>query len=206
MAYAQRLKQRSTGFLPYPGGSLRPIARLPLQLYRLGLGWLLGPVPLLILTARGRSSGLPRHTVLEYRRHGSKYYLISGWGAFPDWVKNIERNPQVTIQHGSTERAARASVVKDTAEALRAVYMFRRNSPLAEVILSSMSSADTIDLRTLTRVANEFTVVRLDPEPGEPPLPGVEARYRWLGLLLLAGLALWLLWRVMNSAQTGKHA
>ena len=55
--------------------------RAPLYLYQLGWGPMLNWIPLLILTTRGLDSGEPHHVVVEYRRHGSKYYVVSGWGA-----------------------------------------------------------------------------------------------------------------------------
>ena len=67
--------------LPYPQGLGRWLLRLPLLLYRLGLGWLANSFRLMVLTTWGRKSGLPRHTAIEYRAHGSKIYVISAWGS-----------------------------------------------------------------------------------------------------------------------------
>lgn len=188
--------------IPYPRGILRTILRLPLLLHRLGWGALLAPAPLMILTTRGRITGLPRPVVLEYRRHGSKLYVVSGWGTRPQWYRNLQQDASVTVQLGTKARAARASQVRDSAEALRALYMFQRTSGLYDTLLASMSSADSLDLRKLADVADEFTVVRFDLREGPPPLPGVEPSLRWLGNLLLllgAGLLLarllWGLWR-----------
>ena len=50
-----------------PSGTLRLVFRLPIYLYRLNLGWLLGHRGLL-LTHQGRKSGLLRETVLEVIR------------------------------------------------------------------------------------------------------------------------------------------
>lgn len=150
------------------------------------MGWL----PLLVLTTRGRKSGMARHTVLEYRRHGSKYYIISGWGKRPNWYQNLLAHPTVTVQKGAYTFKARAATVTDTAEALRAIYMFRRNSMIYDRLLASMSSADRIDFLTLTEVAQEFTVVRLDPQEGEIELDGVPVTNRWLAPLLGATLLL----------------
>lgn len=172
--------------IPYPTGIWRSVARLPLLLYRFGLGWLLRPLPFLILTTRGRRSGLPRHAVLEYRRHGRKLYVVSAWGQRPHWVQNLMANSQATVQLGADERGVTAHRVEDPAEALRALYMFQRTSRLYDLLLASMSSADTIDLRTLIDVSDEFTVLRFDVQPGPAPLPGVQVTNRWLGPLLLA--------------------
>ncbi len=51
-----------------PSGFLRLAFRLPIYLYRLNLGWLLGHRGLLLIH-RGRKSGLLRETVLEVVRY-----------------------------------------------------------------------------------------------------------------------------------------
>lgn len=188
--------QRPDNMIPYPQGILRVLFRSPLFLYRVGLGWLYNNLPFLVLTTKGRKSGLARHTILEYRRHGKKYYVVSGWGERPNWYQNLSGYPMVTVQQGTRTFKARAVTVDNTAEALRALYMFRRNSFIYERILSSMSSANTIDFRTLTEVAKEFTVVRLEPQPDAPELEGVVMTNRWfipsLVLLLMLGWFAWL--------------
>lgn len=191
---------QNTQLVPYPTGIFRFVARLPLQLHRLGLGQLLQITPYMIVTTRGRVSGLPRPVMLEFRRHGSKIYVISGWGNRPDWYKNILIDPEVTIQHGGQTFRARGSHVEDTAEAMRALALFRRYGIAYDLVLSRMSSAESIDLRTLTDIANEFTIVRFDKQPGEPHLPGVQPDPdRQRNALFIGGLLglilLWLIWR-----------
>ena len=152
----------------------KSLFRAPLYLYQLGWGPALNWLPLLILTTKGRTSGLPRHVAVEYRRHGSKYYIFSGWGTDTDWYRNILRDPAVTIQHGANTYDARAQRVEDPAEALRALYMFSRNSWIYETLFARMTSAQAADLNTLTEVVEEFTVVRLDPTEETPALPTIE--------------------------------
>lgn len=192
-------EQTQSAFMPYPQGWLKFVLRLPLLLYRAGMGPLLGWLPLMVLTTRGRKSGLARHVVVEYRRHGSKYYVISGWGTRPHWYQNVAANEEVTVQHGRRIIRGRASIVSDPAELLRAVYLFRRGSPIADRILSSMSSADTIDLATLKRVSQEFTVIRIDRVRGEPMLNGVSVSRGWLAFII--GLVLLLLLVVVMRKQ-----
>jgi deazaflavin-dependent oxidoreductase (nitroreductase family) len=148
--------------------------RTPLYLYQLGWEPLMNWIPLLILTTRGRNSGAPHHAVIEYRRHGSKYYVVSGWGADTDWYRNIQSDNRVTIQHGSLVCDARAHKVEDAAEALRALYMFSRNSWIYESLFARMSSAQAADLNTLAEVVEEFTVLRLEPTEESPTLPVIE--------------------------------
>ena len=150
------------------------LLRAPLYLYKLGWGPALNWLPLLVLTTRGRKSGRARHVVVEFRRHGSKYYIVSGWGAETDWYRNIEKDSRVTLQHGAQIVDARAQKVDDPAETLRALYMFSRNSWIYEALFARMSSARAADLNTLAEVVEEFTVLRLEPTGEAPDLPSVE--------------------------------
>ena len=173
----------------------KQLLRAPLRLYKLGWGPALNWLPLLILTTRGRKSGLARHVVVEYRRHGSKYYIVSGWGADTDWYRNIQADNRVTIQHGEHIADARAQPVEDAAEALRALYMFSRNSWIYERLFARMSSAQAADLNTLAEVVDEFTVLRLEATGAEPELPAVElysehVRQVALFVVVVAGLRL----------------
>ncbi len=85
-----------------PRGVARTLYRLPISLFHLHLGWLLMG-HFLLLTHIGRKSGLPRQTILEVLLHDRAkdvYYVMAGWGERSDWVKNIEKMPQVQISVG----------------------------------------------------------------------------------------------------------
>ena len=191
-----------TDIIPYPQGLLKVLVRFPMIFHQIGLGFILRSMRLMALTTQGRNSGLARHTILEYRRHGSKLYVVSGWGDKPHWVKNILNNPAVTIQFGQREIAAKASIVTDSAEALRALYLFHRTGRIYESILANMSNAEAIDLRTLKLVADEFTVVRFDLNKNAPPLRGIQPVNTALPYLILGlGMAVitWTVWMVLSQ-------
>lgn len=194
-------------FIPYPKGAVRQAVRAPMLFLALGMGWLLRPMKLLVLTTKGRKSGQARHTVLEYRRHGSKLYVVSAWGNRPNWLTNIQADSTVTVQLGQKEIAAKASLVSDSAEALRALYMFQRTGRVYEAILANMSSTDSIDLRTLKKVAGEFTVVRLDLLHSAPSLRGIQPKTPFLGtaLLALTFLLLGTLWMLSARRSDGNE-
>ena len=177
------------------------LLRAPLCLYKLGWGPALNWLPLLILTTRGRNSGLARHVLVEYRRHGSKYYIVSGWGADADWYRNIQQDNRVTIQRGEHIVDARAQRVDDPAEALRALYMFSRNSWIYESLFARMSSAQAGDLNTLAEVVEEFTVLRLEATGEEPALPAIEPyseQVRQVALFVVLAIGLRLLLALMR--------
>ncbi|SFQ04009.1 deazaflavin-dependent oxidoreductase, nitroreductase family [Amycolatopsis arida] len=85
-----------------PTGLGRLLFRLPIHLYRLGLGWLLGD-RFLLLTHVGRVSGRTRRTVIEVIEHDPRagdYVVCSGYGPRADWYRNVLTTPEVTIQVG----------------------------------------------------------------------------------------------------------
>lgn len=203
------MSQQQSGFIhfiPYPRGILHTLMRLPMLLQKFGIGWLMRPMSLMILTTSGRKSSLARHVVLEYRRHGSKLYVVSAWGKQAHWFRNLIANSDVTLQLGQGEIAAKSYLVVDSAEALRALYMFQRTGSIYEAILADMSSVDSIDLRTLKQVANEFTVVRFDLLEDAPPLAGLETSNRWIAPLLFATSLFFLIWTVWSRFSDDNEA
>lgn len=177
--------------IPYPSGTLRDVLRAPLLLYRLGLGPLLNALHIMVLVTRGRKSGLPRYTPIEYRRHGSKIYIVSAWGRRTNWLQNLLENPNVTVQLGGRTQAARAQLVTDPAEALRALYQFRRTAPGRYDALLSYVIDSTVNSRTLPALSGQFTIARLDLTSETPLLPGVPQDLSWLlPLTLVAGLGI----------------
>lgn len=178
----------STFLVPYPRGVIRVLLRFPLFLYRVGLGHLLDAIFIMILTTRGRQSGRARHTAVEYRRHGSKIYIISGWGTQPDWFKNLLVDPLATIQLGQHTFSALADPVNDTAEALRVLNLFRRVAPWRYDLVLGRMIADEVNAQSLPDLSQRFTIMRLNIISDEPTLPGLKANWLWLWPLLLVGL------------------
>ena len=83
-----------------PRGFNALLWRMPIWLYRLGFGWLLGEKALL-LTHIGRKSGQPRQAVLEIIQaypSENRYLVVSGFGPGSQWYQNIKKEPRVTIQ------------------------------------------------------------------------------------------------------------
>jgi deazaflavin-dependent oxidoreductase (nitroreductase family) len=85
-----------------PAGVLRLAFRLPIYLYRLNLGWLLGH-RFLLLVHMGRKSGLLRETVLEVLLHDPatrESVVLSAWGEKADWYRNVGATPALEIRTG----------------------------------------------------------------------------------------------------------
>lgn len=184
--------------MPYPRGIIRMLLRLPLSLYRLGLGDVINAAHLLVLTTRGNKTGLPRHTALEYRQHGRKIYVVSVWGERPGWYRNLRADPLVTLQQGRRQFSARAYPVDNAGEALAVLHLFRRKAPVVyDMMLARISDRDDIApaRRTLPDIASQFTIVRLVETPDASELPGLPADLAWIapsGLVLGAALAVML--------------
>jgi deazaflavin-dependent oxidoreductase (nitroreductase family) len=167
-------------WIPYPTGLVRLLARFPLLMYRLGLGDLLNSVHLMVLTTRGRKTGQPRHTPIEYRRHGRKIYLVSAWGERPHWYQNVLADPLVTVQLGGKTYSGRGYQVEDKAEALRALSLFRRIAPARyDAVLGRLIEAD-VSAWTLPDQSRHFTILRLDLVTEAPRLPGLAANLSWV--------------------------
>lgn len=197
MAVKQSLPVRQSVYtLPDPDGMQRLLYRFPLLGYRLGLGGVLDQFRIAALTTRGRRSGQPRFAALEYRQHGSKVYIISGWGERANWVQNVRHDPEVTLRRGARVERGRATIVTDRSETFRALSLFYHSNPAYyERWFKRMGQRDRLDALTLPQVADNVLVVRINPEPGAPVLPPAPVDAQALGvaialalLVLLAGL------------------
>jgi deazaflavin-dependent oxidoreductase (nitroreductase family) len=113
-------------------GPLRLAFRLPIYLYRLNLGWLLGH-RFLLLVHRGRRSGLLRETVLEvilYDPVTGESVVLSAWGEKADWYRNIEATPALEVRTGDQRYVPEQRfLAPDEKHAVLADYEWRR--PLA---------------------------------------------------------------------------
>lgn len=85
-----------------PAGLGRFLFRLPLHMYRLGLGGVFGR-RLVVVDHVGRVSGRTRQVVLEvigHDEHDGSLVIASGWGPSAAWYKNLRHTPDVTVQVG----------------------------------------------------------------------------------------------------------
>ncbi len=101
----------------------------------MGLGWLL-PRSMLVLTTRGRVSGLSRHTMLEHIVHDGRVVIGSAWGARSQWARNLAADPVISVETwsgGVTRGRARTISDESTLRALQATLM-RSRDPVANQI------------------------------------------------------------------------
>jgi deazaflavin-dependent oxidoreductase (nitroreductase family) len=93
-----------------PRGLVRLLLRMPVLLYHLRLGWLLGR-RFLLLTHTGRKTGMERSTVLEVLRYdhtSHRCIIASGWGTRSQWYRNVLHDPRVRYTVGLREWVGRA--------------------------------------------------------------------------------------------------
>jgi deazaflavin-dependent oxidoreductase (nitroreductase family) len=119
--------------IPNPPRGLKAIPwRLPIWLYRLHLGWLVGH-RFLLLTHKGRMSGKDRTAMLEvikFDKESNTHYVASGFGEKSDWYQNISKTPEVKIRVGSHNFRARAEKLPPD-EARKVFLAYNREHPNA---------------------------------------------------------------------------
>lgn len=82
------------------------------------VGGMFEGAPMLLLTTTGAKSGQPRIAPLVYTTDGDRHVIIASKGGAPsnpDWFRNLVANPDVTVEVGTEEFAAKA-VVPEGAE------------------------------------------------------------------------------------------
>ena len=71
-------------------------------------------VPCLLLTTKGRRSGVEQTLPLIYGTHGANYLIVASKGGAPThpaWYFNVLADPTVTVEVGTDSYAARAEVL-----------------------------------------------------------------------------------------------
>ncbi len=99
----ENARHKSGTLLPRPNRLILVGLKAPRLLYNLNLGWIFGH-RILVVTHRGRKSGLIHQTPLEvvrYDRSTKTSIVISAWGEKSDWYRNILKAPALQIQTGN---------------------------------------------------------------------------------------------------------
>jgi deazaflavin-dependent oxidoreductase (nitroreductase family) len=107
-----------------------PFMKMPLILYRLGLGSLLGK-RFMLLTHRGRRSGKRYRTVLAVLRFDEQTHeilAVSPWSA-SNWYRNIQASPALEVETGKV-RFAPVQRTLSPEEIATAFVEFRNEHPI----------------------------------------------------------------------------
>jgi deazaflavin-dependent oxidoreductase (nitroreductase family) len=166
------MPSRKTPVSTPPSGALRVLLRLPIVLYHLRLGWLLGQ-RFVLLQHIGRKSGQVRETVLEvigHDRASETYYIASGWGKQANWYQNLLATPNITIQVGRRRLDVCAETLSPI-EGRQVLLDYRQKHPLATRELSRMltganlAKASPEELESIVR--ESLPIVALRPQTGK---------------------------------------
>ncbi len=68
------------------------------------------------LTTTGRVTGRPHTIEIWFALDGHALYMLSGGRDRSDWVKNLQRTPEVTVRIAGERFEGHARVVEDTGE------------------------------------------------------------------------------------------
>ncbi len=107
-----------------------PVFKLPIFLYRLHLGWLLGK-RFMQITHVGRRSGKVRRTILAVLRFDDKtkeIYAVSAWKG-SDWYYNIQASPALQVETGFVHYVP-AQRTLSPEEITTAFMEYRRKHPI----------------------------------------------------------------------------
>jgi deazaflavin-dependent oxidoreductase (nitroreductase family) len=185
--------------LPYPQGAAAQIWRSGVTLYRLGLGPLIAS-HIMILTTRGRKTGLLRHTPIEYARDGDTIYVISAWGERADWYRNLQAHPHATLQIGNWHFAAKARFLTGREEIEEMLAVYRRANPALDQFAKALVGVDLTNVDDIAKLK----AIRFTPS-GFPPEAGVPTDLTWVWFIVIP-LAFALARRLMGHKRRVKSA
>lgn len=165
-----------------PTGWKRLVARLPVHLYRIGLGPLFGN-RLLLLIHTGRTSGRAHEVVIEVVEHDRRartWTVASGFGPQAQWYRNLRHTPQATIQFGRRYHAVTAHFLP-AEEGGRIMVRYARAHPhVAKRLCAYMGFTIDGSIEAFRRAGESIPFVRLESGPSGirpgPRRPGSEAK------------------------------
>lgn len=151
---------------PSPPRGIKAIPwRLPIYLYRCGLGWMLGG-RFLLLRHWGRKSGKLRYAVLEIIHSApdiDQYHVVSGFGIRSNWYKNIRKRSSVEIQVGRKRIAATAQQLNPS-EGAEILFAYAQNNPGSLKALSKLMGYEIeFSPEGIREFGRQIPVIRFTP-------------------------------------------
>ena len=139
------------------------INKPPRIAYALGLGPLIGRL-VLLLTTRGRRTGLLRVTPLQYEQIEGKYYVASAFGTRTDWYRNILADPSVRVRVGRKAFAAFAEPSTDPVQIADFLeYRLARHPRMIGMMLRAEGLPPSPSRQDLESLAEDKALVILHP-------------------------------------------
>lgn len=139
----------------------RWLVRMPIGLYRAGLGFLFGR-RLLMLEHTGRKSGARRRVVLEVlaRPAPGEYVIIAGFAGKAQWYRNITANPRVRVSTGFRRNMAALAEPMPQAESAAVLHDFTERHP------AEWKKMQPVFEHACGRPVDTMPMVRLRVQPG----------------------------------------
>ena len=133
-------------------------------LYALGLGPIVGRF-VLLLTTRGRRTGLLRVTPLQYEEIDGAFVVGSSQGARADWYRNILADPHVLVRVKSREFRGLAEASTDPARIADFLeYRLKRHPRMVGAILRAEGLPKEPSRRDLEAYASKLALVVIRPD------------------------------------------
>jgi len=126
---------------------LRALLRVPRFLYGGPFAEIMRARCVLLLTTRGRRSGLPRTTAVSFMPLNNHYVVFSGWGVGSNWYRNVLANQQVSIKVGRTAMRGTARVIEDPS---------RRVELMRQMQARSSGCGPPMPIRSLLKLTGVF--------------------------------------------------
>lgn len=183
--------------IPYPDNLIiRKLYRVPILLYRLGLGKLIGKY-IMIISTWGRKSGKVRRTPIEYYRQGDYIYAISGFERDPDWYQNLRANPHVTLQTNQGVHHMHARRPETDTE-WQGVLEYLKESPVPALVIPEV--IENLNDPEIRKQIRDWPVVFF--EPTEEPCPAdleIDLLWAWPLILLFLAVKITFGWLVVRK-------
>jgi deazaflavin-dependent oxidoreductase (nitroreductase family) len=153
-----------------PAGFRRVLYRMPLGLYRAGVGGLLGH-RFVLIHHLGRKSGRWRQVVVEAAerdRATGAIVVMSGFGANSDWYRNLLANPDARIQLGYRSIDVHAvPLTPDEAGAVLARYA-QRHPRAARALVRVLGLPADRSTAGYHAAGRQIPALRLEPGFAQP--------------------------------------
>ncbi len=138
----------------------------PRLFYAIGLGPLIGRF-VLLLTTRGRRSGLRRTTPLQYERLGDTVIVGSARGVAADWYRNVLADDRVEVTIGRRRFAGRATPTSEPSAVVDFLeYRLKRRPRLVGMMLRLYGLPARPDRAQLEAYARDLAIVTIEADPG----------------------------------------
>lgn len=149
-----------------PKGCSRWLYRLPIRLYQVGWGKLLGG-RMVMISHTGRVTGMTRQVVLEVvKSEASKgiFYVVAAWGEQADWFKNIQANPVVHYQLGKRSFSGRAEVLSQLDASLVFIEYGSAHPLMLQWLMRFVGYRIERNEKSFRALAEHLPVVKLVPD------------------------------------------